>query len=159
MAGRQASLTLFEEYNDGSVTAIYVLEEFHQKFLEERDLTEYKPAIELVGSWKEWERLKRDSSKFKNFVSEWKDELEVLLRSEALKKITDIVVNGKDQASLSAAKFIAQHGYNKLPVGRPNQEQIKMEARELAQRNSETSDEAKRIEEALNIHVIEGGKV
>ncbi len=152
-SGRKPSLTLFEEFNDGSIKPIYVMEEFHQCFLEERDLTEYRTAIKMVGNWKEWERLKRDATTFRNLIIDWKDELEILLRSEALKKITDVVVSGKEQASLSAAKFIAQYGYNKAPVGRPSEELKKKEAKELAIRNTETAGDMERVMEVLS-----GGK-
>ena len=74
VSGRQPSKALFD---DGT----YDLEEFHDVFIELEDPTEYKPALQLVGSWREWERLKREWPKLREHIADWNEELEIKLKS------------------------------------------------------------------------------
>lgn len=142
-AGRLPSWSFFEN-------GTYDIEEFHQAFLELEDMTEYEPAIKLVGSWKEWERLKRDSVTFNAYVTEWKAELTVKLASKAVKKINELVA-GDDAKALQAAKWIAEEGWNKRTgKGRPSKAEREREAKELAKAAAETKQEEDRILKVLN---------
>lgn len=118
--GRLPSKTLFKQFNpDG----IYDLDEFRQTFLEVGDLYEYKAALKLVGSWKEWQRIKRDWPAFEEvYIAAWVEELELKQKSDAAMKI--VTLSQDDSATgLSAAKWIAEghHGkaLKKQKVGRP----------------------------------------
>lgn len=148
-SGRIATKVLFE---DGT----YSMEEFHKTFLEMEDMTEYSPAIALVGSWREWQRIKRDWPSFCNYIDDWKAELTVKLRSKALKKITTLA-EGDDAKALQAAKFIADEGWDgKRGKGRPTKAERTREARRLAAETADTVEEARRVEEALTVYI--GGK-
>lgn len=142
--GRMPSKALFE---DGT----YSIEEFHDVFLNEEDPTEYKPAIKLCGSWREWQRLKRDWPQFNGYIQEWKDELEIKLESRALQKIQELS-KGDDNKALTAAKFIAETKRRK--VGRPSKAEKDRAVKEIARAAAETKDEESRI-----LKLMSGGKV
>ena len=144
--GRIPSRALFE---DGT----YDIDEFHDVFLALDDMTEYTPAIQLCGTWKEWNRLKNDWPTFNDYIVEWKEELEIKLRSTAIQKIID-VSKGFDSAALSAAKFVSSAGWDKRTgVGRPSSAEKQREAKLLARAAAETKQEEDRI-----LSVINGGK-
>lgn len=144
--GRQPSKALFEN-------GTYDIEEFHDVFLEMEDITEYEPAIKLVGSWREWERLKRDWPAFRGHIQEWKEELEVKFRSQASRKIIELS-DGDDAKALQAAKWVAEGGYNRRQgAGRPSKAEKNKEAKEIAMAAAETKKDEERILKVLN-----GGK-
>jgi hypothetical protein len=146
--GKPRSKSLFE---DGT----YDIDLFHKRFIELEDLTEYKPAMELVKSWQEWNRLGRDWPDFRSYVKQWKDELETKLKAEALQKVLTFS-RGDDQKALTASKFIATKDYNReAGVGRPTKAQQRREAKELSKDLSETKAESKRINDALKL--VKGG--
>jgi hypothetical protein len=138
--GRIPSRALFE---DGT----HDISEFHDVFIKLGDMTEYKAAMQLCGSWLEWQRLKNDWKAFNTYIAEWKEELEVKLRSESVEKIIELA-KGDDPKALQAAKFISEGGWN-----RPSKAETNKAAKELAQAASETKEEEARI-----LRVINGGK-
>lgn len=138
--GRTAAKSLFE---DGT----YDIIEFHDKFIELADPTEYKPAIELIGSWQEWERIKRDWPAFNNHITLWKEELDVKLKSEAIERINKLAGTDHYQAN----KWVAEEGYGKqAKVGRPSSKEKKRAAEELARAAAETKEERERVLKLVN---------
>lgn len=143
-AGRQAAKALFE---DGT----YDLNKFHKIFIEHEDLTEYTAAIELVGSWREWNRLKRDWPAFNSVhIKEWKEELEVIFKSRAIKQ----VMTSAKRGNFNASRWIAEQGFNKKAgAGRPSKSDKARAAKEIAEASAETKEDEQRI-----MKVINGGK-
>lgn len=134
--GRQAAKSLFSE--DGP----YDLQEFHDVFIQSEDITEYDPALKLVGSWAEWERIKRDWPAFNTHIQLWKEELEVLFKSRAVKQ----VLKSADDGNFQASRWIAEQGFNKKAgAGRPSKAEKDRAAKELAEAAAETKDEKARI--------------
>lgn len=145
--GRIPSRQLFDPSSD---LYRYDISNFHKTFVAIGDMTEYKAALKLVGSWQEWERLKRDWATFRSYIQEWKDELEVKLRSDAVEKIIELS-SGEDSKALQAAKFLSESGWNKRAgAGRPSKAEKKRAAREIAKLASETKDEEARILKLVN---------
>lgn len=139
-AGRRPSKSLFE---DGT----YNIEEFHDVFLELEDPTEYKPALQLCGSWREWNRLKRDWPQFNAYIEEWKAELDVKLQSRAVDKVKTLM----DSDNYQAAKFISEGGWNKRAgAGRPSKAERSRAAKEIASQAAETKAEEDRILKLIN---------
>lgn len=133
--GRQPGKILFEN-------GTYDLDQFHDVFVELEDPTEYKAALALVGSWKEWNRLKRDWKGFNVHINEWKEEIAVKLRSRATEKITALINKGSFQAS----KWIAEQGYEKRSgAGRPSKAERDRAAKEIAEAAAETKEEKARV--------------
>lgn len=128
-AGRPLTQSLFLEigYSD---YAIYSLkdEDFWYKgklypsikrlYLESEDPTEYEFAIAHFLSWSHWLRLCENKAIMKH-ISAWREELEVKLRSQAIKSVRDQAYIGN---SYQAAKFLADRGWEKRGAGRPTEE-------------------------------------
>ncbi len=145
-AGRKPAKALFE---DGT----YDLQEFHDVYVECEDITGYTAAMTLIGSWPEWERIKRDWKTFNQHLKLWNDEITVRLKSKAIAKLNEIAQGDTTQAA-SAAKWLAEEGWNKRAgKGRPSEAERKREARELASALSETGAETNRM-----LEILEGGK-
>ena len=140
--GRQHSQSLFSEEGP------YDLEKFHKVFLKCEDLTEYEPAIKLVGSWVEWNRIKRDWPSFKSvYVKGWIEELEVIFKSRAIKQITESAKNG----NFPASKWIAEHGFDKRQgAGRPSKSEQKRAAKEIAEQSADTQKDKARVLKLVN---------
>ncbi len=144
--GRKPSATLFNE--DGP----YCLDEFHDIFIECEDMTEYTAAIKLVGSWKEWCRIKNDWPAFVGYIEEWKEELEILLRSRATAKIQSLLEDSEsDSVKMQAAKYLSEAGWKKRAgAGRPSKREKERELKAMAQSAAETKDEETRILKLVN---------
>lgn len=145
--GRRPSKELF---SDGT----YDLDEFHKTFIELEDLTEYKPAMKLLGDWQEWERLKRDSKWFESHVILWKEELKIKLKSDAMQKIIEL---SKDTTATAgtAAKWLAESTWDKESGrGRVSKAEQRRQANVVARAAAETAAERERI-----LKVMDGGKV
>jgi hypothetical protein len=153
-SGRKASRGLFAEYADeyvGVCEQIYSMANFHKRFVEMMDLTEYKPAMELVGSWQEWNRLKRDFPEFRDNITLWKDEIEVKMRSQAIERLNTLMTSKNEQTAAGVCKFISTLGFNeKKGAGRPSKEEMRRQASELARITRETEDDAARVLEVIN---------
>lgn len=81
-------------------------------YLEVADPTEYQFAIKHLLGWTHWQRLNENKALVKHF-DQWRQELEVMLRSEALLAISDMNEN------FQAQRFLAEKGWEKGTVGRP----------------------------------------
>lgn len=137
-AGKPASTSLFQ---DGT----YNIDKFHDTFIEIGDPTEYKAALELVGSWREWQRLKHQSTWFMEHVESWLDELEVKQSSDAI-DIIQKAADSSDKASFQAAKWLAERKYKQHgSKGRPSNAAIKSEIAAVAQKVTASEEEAKRV--------------
>lgn len=91
-----------------------------QLYLQMEDPTEYSFAKEHFASWKQWQRIVRNK-KITPYIEEWREELEVKLRSQA---IVDIIATSAEasQGSFQAAKWLADRGWEKRAPGRPSKE-------------------------------------
>ena len=91
------------------------------------DPTEYKFAKTHLLGWNHWKRLNENVMLRKHF-DEWREELEILLRSDAIKAIIDM---GAEGSNYQAMKFIADRGWDKRGAGRPSKAEAEKEARIL----------------------------
>jgi len=138
--GRTSSKSLFEN-------GTYDILQFHDTFIELSDPTEYKAAIKLVGSWQEWERIKRDWPGFAAHIQSWKEELDIKLKSEAIERINKLAETDHYQAN----KWVAEEGYTRRNnAGRPSKREQKKAAEELAKAAAETKEEKARILKMVN---------
>ena len=122
---------LFKEYHtEGSLS----IEDWHKKFIELADPTEYKAAIELTGSWGEWERFKREWGVFRNkILPAWLAEVEIKIRSDA---ILQVVAQAKSDPVSS--RWIAEGKY------KPTKPKTKTETeteKKIRKKVSETAQE------------------
>lgn len=94
----------FEDIVEDSKT----IPSIRKAYLELEDPTEYAVATKYFQSWAHWKKI-RESSKIRPHVNEWREELEVRMRSHGLKGIMDKMYDGDYQAS----KYLADKGWSK----------------------------------------------
>jgi hypothetical protein len=136
--GRFRTQSLFREMNYGTndQDPIYTLKakdpqgklpSLKDVYMECADPTEYEFAMAAFGSWQHWEALCK-LSWMEAYVLMWRDELEVKLRSEAIKVIINETKEGK--AKYNAAKFLSDGGWKpKASKGRPSEAEITRETK------------------------------
>lgn len=117
-------------------------------YLSVGDPTEYKAALALVGSWRHWQALTK-SSAFAEYLNEWREELEVLLRSNAVGQL--IAVSREGSRGVPAAKWLSEAGWNPVKKrGRPSSAEVARERKVAARVAKMQQDDADRVREALN---------
>lgn len=135
--GRPLTQGLFLEVSYNTKYAVYTLKdddyEYEGKvypslkrlFLELEDVVEYDFANKYLLGWSHWKRL-QENKLFTTVINEWREELELKLRSQAVRDILDMTA---DEKSFQAAKWVADKGWEKLQKGRPRTaDKIKEEA-------------------------------
>lgn len=99
-------------------------------YLELQDPTEYEFAVKYFQSWAHWKKV-RSSSRVRVLADEWREELEVKLRSKGVQGIYNKMFEGDYQAS----KWLAEKGWEAKGLrkrGAPTKEDIILEARKSA---------------------------
>lgn len=114
----------------------------HRLYMEIGDPTEYQVATTLFEGWAHWQKI-LGSPRIMPAIQAARDELEVKLRSQGIKKMMQLA-NG-ERASETAAKWLSDKGWEKSGMGRPTREKVAREAKKLAQIQSEVMDDAKRL--------------
>lgn len=109
--------TLFED-KPGYINA-------RKTFVELNDPTGYQWAIEYLGDYSHWELLMK-TKWFSDAVQKWREELKIKQRAEAIQKIVAISQDPSDKQALTAAKYIAEQGWNKdvSNRGRPSKAEV-----------------------------------
>ena len=107
--GKNLTIALFKETNDGrsSIEPRFSLNSWKAIYMELADPTEYKAAMALTGDWLHWEQICR-SWVIKPIIEQWRDELAVKLRSEAIEALKLQAMSDKGTA---AAKWLAEKGF------------------------------------------------
>lgn len=129
------------------------------KFLELRDPTGIKLANKWLGGFEHFQALMK-ASWFKDCWQDWQDELDSILKTEALEVIKTIMVEGSTQ-SFAAAKFIATGEYKSNKEGktskrgRPSKEEVQGELKKAVKAFTQTEEDYQRM---MNLTVIQGGK-
>jgi hypothetical protein len=118
-------------------------------YLETADLTEYEFATKYLDSWEHWELLS-NRAWFQPYIKAWRTELEIKLKSEALKRLyKEAVEGGKNQ--YNANKFFVEKGWidkttEETRRGRPSKQEIARKAAEEVFSSNQISEAAKRLE-------------
>lgn len=128
--GRPKTQALFYEVRYDS-EALYSLKEYDltvgdkifpsakRLYLELGDPTEYEFATKYFLGWKHWQRICQNKS-ISEHVEQWREELDMKLRSEAVRQTMAMAKGG----SYQAAKFMIDRGWAKRSAGRPSKEEI-----------------------------------
>lgn len=127
--GRPLTQGLFLEINYNTDFAVYTLKEddfeyqgklypsLKKLYLKEEDPTEYVFATKHLLSWKHWKRL-CENVVLRRHIDEWREELELKLRSQAIRDMQSLC--SSENGNFSAAKFLADRGWEKRAAGRPS---------------------------------------
>lgn len=128
--GRPLTQGLFLEVGYNYDTAVYSLKDedhvtddktypsLKRLYLELEDPTEYHFATQYLASWSQWKRICANKNLSKH-VEEWREELELKLRSQA---VQDIIQMSADEKGFQAAKWLADRGWDKKGAGRPKKD-------------------------------------
>ena len=114
--GRPLTQSLFLEIGYKTEFAVYTLDDvdkiykgktypsLKRLYLEAEDPVEYTFACEHLLGWKHWQRLCNNKITGAH-IDEWREELELKMRSQAIQEIVEISTTEK---GFQAAKFIAK---------------------------------------------------
>lgn len=130
-----------KEYDDTDSEG-NTLPSMRQLFLSFNDPTGYDFAKEVLGSYDHWKRLCKINW-FREHLDAWLEELEVRSTSNAL-KIAKGVAEGESSQAFSAAKWIAERGWEPKK-GRPRKADIEKQARIHAKVQEEVDEDFNRI--------------
>jgi len=113
-------------------------------YLELGDVTEYSFALAVFGRWATWQRLVANKE-FMPIVANWRNELEVKIRSEAIQAIRNI--SGVEGAKgMAASKYLADKGWNdQAKRGRPTKSEVARERKMQAHIKEDLDDDAARL--------------
>lgn len=126
--GRPLTQSLFLEIGY-SEFAIYTLKEYDHTyngvvypslkkiFIKEEDPTEYVFAEKHLLGWQHWKRL-CENKVIARHIDEWREELELKIRSQAVRDMMNLCAS--ESGNYSAAKFLADRGWEKRAAGRPS---------------------------------------
>ena len=142
--GRFLTLCLFQEnyeHQNKKYPPVYSLRDpdpdnakqlpsFKKLFMDTKDITGYKVAMQELGSWEHMQKLFK-SKWFMSYFVKWVDEMEIMLKAEGLLKIQEHV-SGEGSTSFQAAKYLSDKGWEPKR-GRPTKaEKAKEAAKEKA---------------------------
>lgn len=148
--GKYLTQSLFLENGYNTEYAIYTLtdtdKEYNGKvypslrrlYLECMDPTEYEFANKYLWGWEHWQRITANNLMTEQ-IEQWREELEVRLRSIAIRSIVKSSVD-----SYNAAKWIADGSW-KQKRGRPSRAELAKEKRIRERTAAAVDDDASRI--------------
>jgi hypothetical protein len=119
----------------------------YRLYMAEKDPTEYRFANNHLGSWSHWTEL-CGCSWFDPYVSRWRHELELYIKSEALVKLFEEAENTLGKNSFNANKYLLEKGWvekEKATKGRPSKQDIKNEATRMAKELEQIDGDFERL--------------
>lgn len=120
-SNKNMTIALFKETNDGRSAHpwIWTMKEWKEVYLDYSDPTEYLPAMHLIGDWNHWKAIVK-SWGCNPFITEWREEVKIKLKAEA---IANLIKIAKTEKGTAAARWLAEKGFEgKLP--KPSQKEI-----------------------------------
>ena len=149
--GRSLTQSMFLEvgYSDA---ALYTLKDVDHEYngkiypslkrlyLLEEDPTEYEFAVKYLLGWKHWQRL-CENKLLRRSIDEWRAELEIKLRSRAVKEMIKSSASGK----IVASKWLADKGWAQRGAGRPTKAEVEGEKALLATVAEEFNEDVQRL--------------
>ncbi len=153
-SGRPMTQSLFLENGYDTDKAVYTLKDddhthkgivypsLKKLFLELEDVIEYEFANTYLLGWSHWQRLNKNKLMTKHFA-EWREELELSLRSQGVRGIIDMTA---DEKGFQACKWLVDKGWDKKQAGRPSKsEKLKEERQQAALDDEFTGDVVRMI--------------
>jgi len=134
-SGRPLTQSLFLEFNYNVEYSVFTFDDddktykgkvypsLKKLYLECADPTEYTFAKKYLLGWSHWKRLNENKALRKHF-DEWREELEISLRSEGVQAIIEGATD-----NFQAAKWLADKGWEKRTPGRPSKDELEREER------------------------------
>lgn len=120
-------------------------------YIDLEDMTGYKWSKRYLESYVHFERL-LGATWFRELKDEWDREIEMGLRARALDAVMELAedVEAPEGTRLSAAKYLAEKGWERrhskgTGAGRPSKEAVKQKVKEMAEKQTQESEDAERI--------------
>lgn len=127
------------------------LEDWHKLFIELCDPTEYTAALALVGSWPEWQRFKKEWGVFRDeILVGWLAEVEVKIRSNAIRKVIDSATT-----DTKAAQWLAESKHVPKRAGKPSKAEVERQAKIEAGVRNEVEDDVTRVLSPQPLKVVQ----
>ncbi len=154
--GRNLLRALFYETTEGDKSlVVYTLKRrdhlgypsLYRLYLETRDPTEYRFATQYLNGWSHWQELVK-ANWFQPYLEEWRTELEVLIRSDALANIMATADNPDSQRHYDANKYVLEALGKPLDArkrGRPTKDTTREEIINQALSKREIDEDARRL--------------
>lgn len=117
--GADALFTLKDQDHEHDGTTYLSMKRLYLEF---EDPTEYEFANSVLLGWKHWQRM-CENKVIRKHIDEWREELEVKLRSQAIR---DAIQEAK-KGHFQAAKWVADRGWSTRGAGRPSKAEIEKE--------------------------------
>lgn len=148
--GKPRTGSLFYEFRVDGYEPIWTLSEqdrtidgktypsLMKMYLECRDPTEYRFAMELLGSWSHWSKMCR-TNWFGPHVEHWREVLEVKLRSEGIQKMME------NTDYLKAAQWLAECGWKEKKASKKVRKELEQAQRVIDQVRNQVDDDADRL--------------
>lgn len=121
-----------------------VFKNLKELYMQCNDPTEYTFATTYLGGWQHWKAI-CNSPVLRHYIEQWREELEVKLRAQALCSIYEQAT--ADKPSYQASKYIADREWIKRPAGAPSKEEIQHEKNKQTRINTEFQEHLERMKE------------
>lgn len=143
--------SLFIEVNYDAEKAVYswgprdreykgkVYPSLRRLYLETADPTEYEFAERYLDGWDHWQRIVNNKLLFEQ-IKTWREELEVKLRSKAVRSALSMA-----RDNFQAAKWAADGGWKGAKPGRPSKEEKATERRIRERVGEDVNEDAERV--------------
>lgn len=150
-SGRPITQSLFLEigYSDSAIYTLkdddhrykgHIYPSLKKLYLKEEDPTEYTFAVKYLLSWKHWLRM-CENKLLRRSIDEWRQELEMKLRSRAVQEMVKSSANGK----IVASKWLADKGWTQRTAGRPTNAEVDSEKAFLASVAEDFNNDVQRL--------------
>jgi hypothetical protein len=116
----------------------------YQKFIECDDPTEYQFAKQHLGGWSHWKAL-QNSPELAPYVEAWREERDVMMRSQGVMGVIEQAIEGNYQAS----KWLADKGWevDAPKRGRPSKQEVEKETKQQAKVKLAVMNDYKRLKD------------
>jgi hypothetical protein len=155
--GQLKTLSLFVEHNYDYSNALYSWGDTDVKnngktypslkrlYMSTNDITEYEFAVKYFENWEHWQRMLQ-SPRILDMVEKWREELEIKMRSEAIRGI--ISESATDSKSSYAAKrWLADRGWDVRKAGAPSKDERRKQSVISTKISSEIAEDLQRMQE------------
>jgi hypothetical protein len=119
----------------------------YRLYMETADPTEYRFACEHLDGWEHWETLS-ECAWFKPYITAWRRELDVRIKSLSLSRILQ-TASGGGRDAFQAGKYLLEGGWqgrdDRKRAGRPTKDSIRREAEKLVTVSDQIKQDYDRI--------------
>lgn len=111
-------------------------------FVESGDPTEYVFATTVLGGWQHWKKICKGNKALAPHIEEWREELEVSLRSQGVRQLAE---HARGEKGMQASKWLAEKGWEEKKRGAPSKDEKARELKIQTKITEEVEDDLARI--------------